>query len=123
MSKRTWFVGAMVLALSFVCACGPSKEETRAEEESQEFSVLEEEHAALTVIRDELNAIRETQCQVLHEKISCVGIASADMPARYKLGVGADRRPHPNIATPPTPLVAWNVALFGPDERPDFVGL
>lgn len=59
MPKRTWFVGAMVLALSFVGACGPSEKETRAEEENQEFSVLEEEHAALTVIRDELNAIRE----------------------------------------------------------------
>ena len=59
MSRMTWFVSAMVLALSFVGACGPTEEETRAEEESQEWSLLQEEHAALTAQRDELNTIRE----------------------------------------------------------------
>ncbi len=59
MSKMTWFVGAMVLALCFVGACGPTEEETRAEEESQEWSILQEEGAALTAQREDLNTIRE----------------------------------------------------------------
>ena len=59
MSKMTWFVCAMVLALCFVGACGPTEEETRAVEESQEWSILQEEHAALTAQREDLNTIRE----------------------------------------------------------------
>ncbi len=57
--SKIWFVGTLALVLCFVGACGPTEQETRAEEESQEWSVLQEEHATLTTQRDELKAIRD----------------------------------------------------------------
>src|SRR6202020_2925168 len=70
-----------------------------------------------------LDAIGEPSGEVLHEVVSGLRIPIADVPARDKLGFGINGGPRPNVATAFSLFVCGNVALFGSNERPDFVAL
>ena len=57
MSTKTWFVGAMLIVLC-AAACGPNEEEVAAAEQETGWVTIQEEHAALSGLRGELNATR-----------------------------------------------------------------
>ena len=57
MSRITWFVGAVSLVL-WVVACGPSEKEAAATAQAEAWTSVQEEHAVLTGLRDELGATR-----------------------------------------------------------------
>lgn len=57
MSRKTWFVGAMLWVLCVV-ACGPSEEEAALAAQTEAWAALQEEHAVLAGLREELAATR-----------------------------------------------------------------
>jgi len=59
----------------------------------------------------------------MHEVVSRFTVAVADEPARDKLGIGADRSPSPDITATLTAFICGNIALFAPNEIPNFIAL
>jgi hypothetical protein len=75
-------------------------------------------------VRGQLNAIRKTFGQVIHEMLRVPCVSTANTPARNNLGIRTNRRPRPDITEPKlTALLFRNVLVLGVAERPNFVTL
>lgn len=79
---------------------------------------------SLVTVSSELNAIRETSGEIVHEVLSVPCGPSPDAPARNKFGICANRRPRPHIAIAEfSAQVAGNILFFRIAERPNLVAL
>src|SRR5689334_11320999 len=75
-------------------------------------------------VAGELDAIGQPRLQIRNKRNGGVRIASAKQPANQKLGISADRRPRPNVASGRRRgLRLRYVAVLGVNERPDFIHL
>jgi hypothetical protein len=55
--------------------------------------------------------------------VGCIAVPVADVPARNELGIGANRRPRPNIAATLALFVGRNIPLFAANKIPNLVAL
>lgn len=71
-----------------------------------------------------LYAIRKSRCQISDEVIGVASGTASHKPARNQFGIGAERRPRPNISkAKPSPQVFGNVLFFGVAKRPNLIAL
>lgn len=74
-------------------------------------------------VRGELDAVREASGEIVHELRGATSVATANEPARNKLGVGINRNPCPSVAPSIRLLVCGGVLGLGSNKAPDFIAL
>ena len=79
----------------------------------------------LQSITSKLNAIRQTARKVFDEIAGALGIAFANQPAGYQLGISVNRGPEPRIARAGVLRgdIGRHVLLLGVAKRPTFINL
>src|SRR5438876_5343668 len=59
--------------------------------------ILDRVKISAMTVRGQLDAIDKPTFQIVHEVICATGVALADKPAGYQLGIGVKRNPCPNV--------------------------
>lgn len=78
----------------------------------------------MQTVRRELYAVRKTIREIVHELISGLGIAAADCPREYQLGIRVQADPRPDIAVSQLAfLFCGHVLTARIAKRPNFIGL
>lgn len=75
-------------------------------------------------VSSQLNAVRKTGSQVIHEALGVIRRAPANTPAGNEFGIRAEGCPCPHISVAKLPaLIGGHVLFLRVAERPDFIAL